>query len=424
MTRLAEYEYDERLNAPIKINLSRTALRDKFLASAEVVHEFIHYFLLKDGMATTIAAQHMHRPLTANMKKKGIVYSEKFQDLIAGVIELRFLITAAYLNDIGRNQTERMDTVLGTRVNRIMFALMDPDNAVTDVDKLRLAHMVNIFRGIEGAPLEKQIAALQSLIKFYVYAAEPEEHITSSDIKDIGKFIREMEDRIFVAGSFDERLAQIERVLLGQINTDIKIADGINEDRRAVIVDSVQLNTLDASMVEALVTDERRLFAYSNNELYEVTVRNGVVVPGLYARAAEDLNDAVNDLRVQGFEKVSIITAHPEARQRFGKEVLKRDDVLLFSTSKAHAEFDKKISDLFALESFILPFAFTMEQWQLRDQSGVNRMFHDNGRIFALNPSFVANFGETIEASLTRIMDSIKTAVAEIHAYRVVKTAA
>jgi HEAT repeat protein/nucleoside diphosphate kinase/tetratricopeptide (TPR) repeat protein len=420
---LARYTYDERASRAISITFSRAALGNELVAAAEGVHEYIHHFFEKQFVGSTLGLMHVQAGREIPLAGHTVVYARELKDLVATVIKLRYLITAAFDMDSARSIELEREIAPGTAYAELLRFLGSTDDELSDVSKMQLKHMLNRFQNTWGMSLEKQIAAVQEIVSLKPYAAESGSALTSDDIKDMADFIRDVEERLFEYGTFDARLEKIAERILKKDGHDFASFGTALSEKRAVIIDSTEIGALDAALIGSLIGEDRALFAVSENELYEVHVQNGRIMTGGSLLRVSGLDEAARALEAQSFT-VSVVTGAENARARFGEKLMRRDSVLLFSTEHARKELGQNVPALFALETVVLPYAFHMQREQLIKQSGSGRVFHQAGRIFSLNPGYIARFGDTLETSFSRIMDSIKIAVAEIHARRAIDIAA
>jgi tetratricopeptide (TPR) repeat protein len=423
---LADYQI---LEHGATARIAPITLKNQIVFEGALTHEFVHHLLLtlpigqrlakKYGAVAKLEKEHIPTDDTVArvLGTRHYRYGAKFHDLIATVIELRAITVRAFQEDLAKGKA------LGETFNEVVAFLNSSESRVTDVSRLHLKHLLNHFRAVEGAPLEKQILVVKELLKFRVYAAEGYELFNATDVSDVAAFVREIEKEIFADGDFDSDFYTMENAILSESEERLVRASERADKARALLIDAFELKTLDREVLKGLLADDRALYIFNEKEIYRAHIDNDLMIrmDAQGSFAVSTLESAVNHVLSKGYA-LSIVSRSSD-KARFEK-IYGRADVILFSTAYAYNAIGEKIPDLFSLEAVVFPYAFTMDTEELAAHAGVNRLFHANGKVFALNPDYVANFGETIEKSLSRIMDSIKHAVAQIAIDRAIQIAA
>jgi hypothetical protein len=415
---LAQFQASHTKSAKNFIYVAPSIVDNQIVLEGEIVHELVHYILEKMDLPQDIADTYRTHEHRKHETIERLEYSAHLQDVIATVIELRYIYQRSYAVD------QEKGLRLGTTLNASLAFLNSSESSLTDQSKLHLKNMLNHWRRVEGAPLSRHIEVVRSLLSFKKYVTETPEKLTERDIEKLDNLIWELEDEIFIGGSFDGAIEEInESILKGSENDIVCAAQSSRNEPRAVLIDNIELKTIDLEVLRTLVTDKNPLFIRDEKVVYQATITKELRVEKTFFDPfyVSDLAGAVNYVATKGYQ-VSVVSRSSEKSQF--EELYGRGDVLLFSTAYAFREVGEKIPDIFSLEAMVFPYAFTMNTDELHDYAGVNRLFYTQGKVFALNPDYVSHFGDTIEQSLARIMDSIRAAVSQIALDRAIQIAA
>ena len=210
-------------------------------------------------------------------------------------------------------------------------------------------------------------------------------------------------------------------LLLAGMNRDITAAYNDKRDERAVILDTPV--ELDTDIVRTLLAhSDQHLFTIREGMLYKVTAEN---LNGEAVMTVRDLDQAVSFVQSQGFNARVISRDKRRFENLFARtDEIVKGELLLFSTEYAYRQLGTTVPKDIVLESLILPFVMTLDKNELTHHEGVNRLFHYNGKIWALNPEYIANFGDNVKDSLTKIIDSVRSALKEAALTRQIRIAA
>ncbi|MBU1863803.1 MAG: YdcF family protein [Candidatus Omnitrophica bacterium] len=374
------------------VHISPLATKNKLVLEGALVHEQIHHILYDKG------------------------FTKHEEDIIAAVIEMRYIFTESYRIDTERN------VPLGTTLHEMVTFLKTEKHLALQ----RLRRLLVHFSIVEGSAIEKQIQTVMPIARM----AHGDEKV-ALDTKQFAKVILDIEKKHFRAGTFDNRIETANNALLMAANNDLIKAYFEQESDCAVVLYNPS-GILVPEIIKTLIHKKRSLYIVrrESNQLLtkakkqydEVLYKISVVDGDLKEERIEmvqSLNEAV------GY--ISCFVPHVRVISSDKREFEKlffSDNLLLFSTENASRRLkEKKLTDI-SPELLLLPFVFTLAPQTLEHHEGVNRLFIKRGKVWELNVNHIANFGNNLNEAFNTVMQSIKGALTEAVLMRQIQTAA
>ncbi len=370
-----------------EIELSPIATQSKVILLGTVIHELVE-----------------NRLLDVNN------ISPAVKDVIAGIIELRVILK--YTLDLDKEY----GNMPGTAINQLVVGYLRRSKNIRTKPILRL---LGSFKNVEGDMLTKQIDAISRL-------AEAKHGLEKGALNDEKNKIMLMTTTIMddlFGGNFEDEIRSMNETKLNMINEILKEKHIKQDVKRRVIID-LKNGTVDdlnaqSELIENLIamSDMRELFVWKDNVLSKVNIKDKKIELIEYGKDIKTLDNATVILKTGGAEVRVVSSDNGDLME------VKDNDILLFSVAEAKRVAKEKGYEL-PCEVLILPYVLNLNKDDIKKHEGVNNMFKNKVKFYALNIDYIDNFGKNLEEAFGKVLDAVKSAISEAQARRAIEIAA
>ena len=377
--------------------ISPLATKNRLILQGTLMHEHVHYRLHDKG------------------------YSNQLQDVIAGVIEMRYIYTESYRIDEERIANGE-DIALGTTLNEALQFLLKEKQHIPRTSRVRLLRFLQHFSMVQGATLEKQVQAIKEVVSCTPYhSSDVDKNFEQKySMQDTITIIKDLEKQMLKKGTFDAAIEHVNEKILSSALNNIWERFMERKGKRAVILVDPYIELLDPEMIAALLNEDRILYILSDVGFSKVSIVGGVIAREFVA-AVHTLDEAITLVKDAETE-VRVISPY---RKRLVDEITYSSaEVLRFSTEEAYIRAEDEHIANVSFEMLFLPFVFNIDTHDIGRHEGINRPFLKKGSVWVFNVGYVANFGENLKAAYAHVMQKIKATVVELAVGRQIQTAA
>lgn len=351
-------------------------------------------------LEATIMHEHVHRLLWyADLP-------EAVEDVIAGVIEMRYLLAETYTIDA---QTGR---VPGTTLQSVT-AFLEKEKHIS----APLQQMINRFSNYTGTDIEKMMAVFMPL-------AEMRNHESIElETTSILEYIERTEKMIFSERSLDTMIKNARATTLEHMNEYLKQAVLHSQEKKILVLDEPKIDAIGEDMIFSLLNTGIPVYVLKKRESANVLFSMHLGTQGVVYEEymlVEDLSHAAKVVRGEHKEGILNIVSS----KNLSLQEIRLPQTRLFSTEYAYDAF-KNVSEKVSFELLILPYICFVDTQTLRNNyEGVNRLFLERGSIWRVNPEFVSTYAPELENAFGHVMESVQEALKESLRMRAIRIAA